>query len=361
MSTRKLITLRDVAESAGVSTATVRRVLTSQGYVASKTRRAVEEVLEATGYRPNLLAQSLRRQRTAVIGHILKSISPNLFYAQVALGAEAEALSHGYTILAYNMQKDPDRERMGVEVLIRRQVDAIIFTTPVSQENVQLALDFSVPVVQVERPTKLQTNVVLVDNYTGAAQATEHLIRLGHQQIAFLGSDLVLDTTSPYAQVDKERMAGYTDTMSKHGLTVPEAWLSLGHYYSVDGGGSPGDGYRLMQHILDQGPYPTAVFAGCDIMAAGAFQAIYARGLRVPDDISVVGFDDTLAPYLSPPLTTVAQPMEAIGRAAVQLALAEIENVEGNYKPQVRRLSMRWVERASTAPPRASAPVSRAT
>jgi LacI family transcriptional regulator len=195
---------------------------------------------------------------------------------------------------------------------------------------------------------------VLVDNYTGAAQATEHLIRLGHQQIAFLGSDTVLNSASSFAQVDKDRMAGYLDTMYKHGLTVPEEWLALGHYYWVEGGGSPGDGYRLMQHILDHSPMPTAVFAGCDIMAAGALQAIYARGLRVPDDISLVGFDDTLAPYLSPPLTTVAQPMEAIGRAAVQLALSEIENTEDKYEPQTRQLSMHWVERASTAPPSAS-------
>jgi DNA-binding LacI/PurR family transcriptional regulator len=352
MNTRKLVTLRDVAETAGVSTATVRRVLTSQGYVAAETRRAVEEVLDATGYRPNLLAQSLRRQRTMVIGHILKSISPNLFYAQVALGAEAEALEHGYTMLAYNMQRDPDRERRGVEMLIRRQVDAILFTTPVSQENVQLAVDYGVPVVQVERPSKLPTNVVLVDNYTGAVQATEHLIGLGHEQIAFLGTDAVRNAVSVYAQIDRDRMAGYLDAMHKHGLAVPETRLAFGRYYWVEGGGSPGDGYRLMQQILDQTPRPTAAFVACDIMAAGALQAIYERGLRVPHDISVVGFDDTLAPYLSPPLTTVAQPMEAIGRAAVQLALAEIDAPAGDHKPQVRQLAMRWVERTSTAPPR---------
>jgi LacI family transcriptional regulator len=257
-------------------------------------------------------------------------------------------------MFAYNMQKDPDRERMGVEALIRRQVDAIIFTTPVSQENVQLALDFGVPVVQVERPTALQTNVVLVDNYTGAAQATEHLIRLGHRQIAFLGTDQVYDPTNPHERIDVDRMAGYLDTMHNHGLPVPESLLALGRYYWVEGGGLPGDGYRLMQHVLEQKPRPTAVFAACDIMAAGAFQAIYAHGLRVPDDISVVGFDDSLAPYLSPPLSTVAQPMEEIGRAAVQLALAEIESVDEDQQPQVRRLSMRWVERASTAPPNSS-------
>jgi LacI family transcriptional regulator len=195
-----------------------------------------------------------------------------------------------------------------------------------------------------------------VDNYSGSAQATEHLIRLGHQQIAFLGSNTVNKSDTSFWQVDKDRMAGYLDTMHKYGLPVPEEWLALGHYYWVDGGGSPGDGYRLMQHILDRSPLPTAVFAGCDIMAAGALQAIYARGLRVPDDISIVGFDDTLAPYLSPPLTTVAQPMEAIGRAAVQLALEEIESAEEHHEAQTRRLSMRWIERASTAPPKASAP-----
>lgn len=358
MSTRKKTTLRDVAESAGVSTATVRRVLTEQGYVAPETRRAVEHVLAATAYRPNALAQSLRSQRTAVIGHILYAISPNPFYAQVALGAEQEALRHGYNILAINAQGDAARETMAVETLIRRQVDAILFTTPVSIDNVQMALDAGVVVVQVERPTGLATNSVWVDNYAGAVMATEHLIELGHRRIAFMGSDCAYDPTRGTEILEEERLGGFLDTMCRHGIDVPDAWVALGDYYSIEGSGTPGDGCRFMHRFLDGNPRPTAVFAACDLMAAGAYQAIYARGLRVPQDISVVGFDDTLGPYLAPPLTTVAQPMLALGQAAVELALAQIEHPAHGGAAHamtgecVRRLDMTWVGRASTAPPR---------
>lgn len=352
MTARKKATLRDVAAWAGVSTATVRRVLTEQGYVAPETRRAVEDALAATVYRPNVLAQSLRIQRTAVIGHILYAISPNPFYAQVALGAEQEALRHGYSILAMNVQGDAAREKMAVETLIRRRVDAILFTTPVSIENVKMALDDGVAVVQVERPTGLNTNMVLVDNYAGAVMATEHLIGLGHRRIAFMGANFTHDPSRASQLLEEQRVTGFLDTMSCHGLSLPEKWVALGTYYSIQGSGTPGDGCRFMHCFLDDNPRPTAIFAACDFMAAGAYQAIYARGLRVPQDISVVGFDDTLGPYLAPPLTTVAQPMLAIGQAAVELAIAQIDHKpNGAWTEGVRRLEMAWVKRASTAPP----------
>ena len=144
-------TLKDVANRAGVSTATVARVIHDNGYVAVATRERVEYAIEETGYQMNVLAQSLRRQRTRVLGNLLFGMHPNPFYARIALGTEQFAQQHGYSILDFSVQGDVERERIGVETLIRRQVDAILFITPASAVNVQLAVDAGVPVVQVER------------------------------------------------------------------------------------------------------------------------------------------------------------------------------------------------------------------
>ncbi len=342
-------TLKDVANHAGVSTATVARVLHNRGYVAAETRIAVERAIEETGYRLNLLAQNLRRQRTNVLGHILYAISPNPFYAQVALGVEQEAMKHGYGILSYNVQGDPERERAGVETLIQRQVDAILFTTPASSANVQLALDAGIAVVQVERPTGVQTSSVLVDNYLGSVAAVEHLIRLGHRRIAFIGARFEEDPTRASRLVERQRLDGYLDALRRHGLAVDEGLIRFGEYYSLGKNATPGDGYHFTHELLDGADPPTAIFAACDFLAAGAYQAIYARGLHVPRDISVVGFDDTLAAYLAPPLSTVEQPTFEIGQAAVQLALKQLAD-GARSRRLIKQLAVRWVERSSTGP-----------
>lgn len=320
-------TLKDVAAAAGVSTATVARVLHGQGYVAEGTRQRVEQALAQSGYRLNVLAQSLRQRRTRILGHILHAISPNPFYAQVALGSEQEALRRGYSVISINVQGDAGREQAAVETFIRRQVDAILFTTPIAAANVQLALDAGVKVVQVERPTPVATARVLVDNYAGSAAAVEHLIGLGHRRIAFIGAGYDPAAHSAAHLIEEQRLSGYCDALHGHGLAVDERWIGLGEYYSLEGegGGVPGDGHRFAARFLAGEPRPTAIFAACDLLAAGALQAIYEAGLRVPHDISLVGFDNTIGPFLTPPLTTVAQPMIEIGRAAARLAIEQLE------------------------------------
>lgn len=347
-------TLKDVARHAGVSTATVARVLHNQGYVAANTRERVERAIDDTGYRMNVLAQSLRQQRTRVIGNLLFAFHPNPFYAQIAQGTEDSARQHGYTILDFSVEGDPERERIGVETLIRRQVDAILFITPVSASSVQLAVDAGVPVVQVERNTRVKTSMVLVDNYAGSVAATEHLIALGHRRIAFIGSIVKNEPDGASALIEEQRLAGYIDTMRAHDLPVCEEWIGLGEYFPRDRSDAHGDGYRFACKYLDGDPRPTAIFAAGDFLAAGVCQAVYVRGLRMPNDISVVGYDDTLAVYLAPPLTTVAQPMFELGRAASELAIAEIEYLADGGKPapfSTRYLTTHLVVRSSTAPP----------
>ena len=162
-------TLKDVAHEAHVSTATVARVLHGRGFVSKEARKQVDEAIQKTGYRLNFLAQSLRQQRTKTIGHLLTSISPNPFFAGVELGVENEAIQNGYSVLIWNVFEDPKREVLGVETFVQRQVDAIIFTTPIDPKNVETALSAQIPVIQVERPTKVQSHKVLVDNSNRAS------------------------------------------------------------------------------------------------------------------------------------------------------------------------------------------------
>lgn len=310
--------MKDVASAARVSTATVGRVLHSRGYVSPEALDRVNTAIKETGFRLNLVAQSLRRSRSMTLGLLLTVIVPNPFFPGIELGIEQEAMQHGYNVLIWNALSDPERERQGVEVFIRRQMDAIIFATPQDPQNVLLVKQAGIPVIQVERPTHIHTHCVLVDNYIGAVGAMEHLIGLGHRRIAFIGTNNSLP--APQGEVDRQRLAGYRDTLARYSIIPPEEWIASGDLYSIE------DGYRRMQQFLELKPGITAVLVGCDIMAAGVLQAIYQNNLRVPEDLSVIGFDDTYAAFLAPPLTSVQQPVFDIGLSAARLAIQVLGN-----------------------------------
>jgi DNA-binding LacI/PurR family transcriptional regulator len=348
-------TLKDVARLAGVSVSTVARVLHGNGYVAPKTRDVVEGALTQTSYQVNTVAQGLRKRRTFTLGHVLLSVSPNPFFAGVALGLEQEAWSHDCGVLTVNTQANPESERLGVQTLIQRRVDAILFTTCTDAGNIQIALDAGVPVVQVERLMPIETDAVTIDNCRGSFEATEHLIALGHRRIAYLGEPPESGPHDPRAQhsrlVEQERLTGYLDALRTHGLPVDEALIALGGTYD-DLVQARVVTKRLLTLPADR--RPSAIFATCDLLASGVLQQLYAQGLRVPDDLSVVGFDDTYAPHLTPPLTTVAQPMIEIGRAAARLALGRLQGAvsdqSGDVQPrtETRRLATRLIIRDST-------------
>lgn len=357
--TRRDATLKDVARLAGVSTATIARVLHNNGYVAPETRRVVEAAIAESGYRVNAVAQGLRKQRTFVLGHVLKSIAPNPFYATVALGAQQEAAEHGCGVIVFNTQGDAAAERNAVETLLRQRVDAMLFTTVTDDANVRLAMSAGAVVVQVERVGTAMTHAVIVDDHHGAFQATEHLIALGHRRIAFLGVDpdmplidgtrLLVTGEAERRSVDRDRLAGYCDALTAHGLSIDDALIDLGDTYY-----SPERGRAVTRRLLalDRANRPTAIFAGCDLLAAGVLQEMYDQGLQAPRDLSVVGFDDTFAAHLAPALTTVAQPMLELGRIAARLAIEAAVNGNGVESIRQERLAMRLVVRASTGPPR---------
>lgn len=333
----------DVARKAGVSTATVGRVLHNRGYVSEETRQRVEKAIQDADFQINLVAQSLRRQRTRTIGHILSNLLPNPFFAGVEVGVQEVAVQRGYNVMLWNAMGSEGREREGVEAFIQRQVEAIVFTTPRTSANVELALKAGLEVVQVERPVGADSHMVLVDNYVGARAAVDHLLALGHRQIGYLGRIVV---GSPEL-VDNQRYRGYLDAMTAAGIDVQDQWVVLeSDPYRIE------DGYRGTQLLMAQQPHITAVLVFSDIMAAGVLQAVHDLRLRTPDDLSVIGFDNTYAPYLAPPLTTVAIPMVEVGKAAAQVAIDALENRQRKLRFYGKKLSTELIVRASTAPPR---------
>ena len=348
-------TLKDVARTAGVSTATVARVLHDNGYVARATRDIVERAIAETGYQINAVAQGLRRQRTYTVGHIMHSVIPNQFFAAVAEGVEEVSSHHGCAVLMVTTHGDVERERKAVETLIQRRVDAIVFTTATDASNVRLAVDAEIPIVQVERMTKVETPSVTADNYGGARIATEHLVELGHRRIGFIGVDPVAmqrrGGTTQHPDVEQERLDGYMDAIRAHDMDVDPELIAFESGYTNVPDARHNRGVEHMYRMLNLQRPPTAIFSTFDLLAAGALQAIYQCGLRVPADVSIVGFDDTYAPYLSPPLTSVRNPTLDMGRVAARLVFDLLEEgSHGGPKPAAERLAMGLVVRESTAP-----------
>lgn len=342
-------TLKDVAEVAGVTTTTVARVLKASGYVAEATRARVLEAVAATGYRPNSLARSLRQSRSHVIGHLLKSTVPNPFYVEVARGAEEEARARGYAMLTANVQHDAETERRAVETFLGWRADGLVFSTPADAANVDYALSQGVPLAQVERPRSLAGHRLVVRNYPSAVAAMRHLVDLGHRRIAYVGAELLSEDgpAALYGYVERERFEAWRDVMRDVGAAT-NGLARFGEAYTLDQATAQGHGYQATQALLQMPGRPTAIFASNDILAAGALQAIHEAGLRCPDDISVVGFDDTLAGFPTPLLTSIRLPARRLGAKAVRMVIDEIEG-KGAPGQQVA-LDAELVIRRSTAP-----------
>jgi LacI family transcriptional regulator len=348
----KDVRLKDVAARAGVSTATVARVLHENGYVSAQARERVFAALQESGYRINAVAQGLRRRRTMTLGHIVPGILPNPFVAEVAMGVEHAAAEKGYNVLIFNSRVDAGRERAGVEALLARRVDGIIFTTAVQAENVALVLQAGVPAVEIEKPLCDEAASVMVDNYHGVSAAIEHLISLGHRRIGYIGEPVHPLPGAPDNRVDRvvqERLQAYRDVLESAEIPADESLVVLGDFAHDPGWRDVRTGKDYMETLLAQEPELTAVFASSDVLAAGVLQALYSRGARVPDHMSVVGFDDTYAKHLSPPLTTVHQPMFEMGATAAQLAIASL--VQEWPEPPREWLTTSLVIRNSTGPP----------
>jgi LacI family transcriptional regulator len=336
-----MATIRDVAIRAGVSTSTVSRVVTGAVPVDPTTEARVREAISALGYRPNLLARSLRRRATHTIGLLVPDIA-NPFFADVARIIEDAGFEAGYSVILCNSDLSEEKQETYVDALLAKRVDGLILVSSglVTEEDgyelVQRSRAAGVPCVVVDRDLgELPVDQVLVDNHVGGLQAAEHLIALGHRRIAML--------TGPHVGTPSAgRIAGFEEALAAAGI-------ELAAHATVSGDGRYEGGVAAAEELLAHEPDVTAVFVFNDLMAFGVVNALRRAGRRVPDDVSVVGFDDILiARAMDPPLTTVAQPVAELGRSSVDLLMKRMRHDEGPFNRIV--LQTRLVERGSTAP-----------
>lgn len=333
-------TIRDVATRAGTSVSTVSRVLTKSGPVAEDTRRRITEAIAELGYKPNALARSLVQKRTGAIGVVLPDVT-NPFCAEVLRGMGDVAAMHGFHLLLVNADLSPAKETEGLAVLQEKQVDGVVYTsgavTPALRETFR---ELRRPVVlAATHDPEGEFSGVLVDSRRGAAMAVQYLADLGHRRIAAITGPL----RDPIAGLP--RWEGYCDGARSRGFEISPGLVAEGDY-QLD------SGYWAMNRLLNQREVPTAVVAASDMMAIGAINAVLDRGMRVPEEISVVGFDNIwMAAAVRPALTTVAQPMYDIGAKTIGLLSKALSEAAAG-EPTTLWIQPHMVNRASAGTPR---------
>ncbi len=327
--------IKDIARQAGVSYSTVSRALSNSPRVKAETRHRIQQLAAEMGYLPSAVARSLVTRRTMTLGVVVSTIT-DLFFAEVIQSIEETALQYKYQAIVASSNGERLRELEAIRALLERRVDGIILVSACCRREDLAGNGPDVPVVSINNLGREHLGYSIeVDDVDGGRQATRHLLALGHRRIAHI--------TGPSEDWDSvERREGYTQELQAWGVPVDSSLI-------VHGGNRPPDGVRAMERLLTLRPRPTAVFCYNDAVALGAMRAAYAAGLRIPQHLSVVGFDDIdLAPFLEPPLTTVAQPKREMGALAVRMIL---DLLAGEQSAQDRVLPSRLLIRGSTAPP----------
>lgn len=338
---QRSVTIKDVAREAGVSLATVSRVINHENNVRPELQETVWAVIKAMGYSPNSAARSLIRRKTGCIGIVVHNLHDPFFHDLIK-GFEIGASSTQYSVMFCSVYGgDLKSKENYLRYLTNGVVDAVIlYGSYLSDEAVVRYLHekASVNYVLIENEMPgIQCNKLLIDNQRGAAGAVEYLFKRGHKRIAFIGSN-------PNKRVSIDRFNGYTEAMHQNGLEVREGYIQ---YATSD----YRSGYERMQSLLDLPEPPTAVFCGDDAIASYAIRGALDRGLSVPRDLSVMGFDNqTILPerYRGPEITSIAQPLERIGIDSVTL-LSEQLVTPHSFEPIVKKYETLLVEKESVA------------
>ncbi|HOA25852.1 MAG TPA: LacI family DNA-binding transcriptional regulator [Aggregatilineales bacterium] len=319
--TKNKITIQDVAARAGTSPSTVSRVLTGSAPVSEGLRQSVERAIAELGYRPSLVARSLKTQTTYTVGLLVNDIT-NPFFSALARGVEEEANGQGYSLILCNTNEDPERELKYLQILRDKQVDGIIFGPTGRNDEFIRSLAGRIPLVQIDRQMPgLDAPAVLVDNEKAAYQATRLLVERGHERIAMLGWGMDITTST-------EREAGYERALREAGIALDTRLLARPSQFSHS------TLVRAAEELLAQQPRPTAIFAANNRFGIATLAAIRRFNLTVPDDVALVVFDDIDAfSLMSPSITAVAQPALEMGRVAMDLMLRLIRTADEAVPP----------------------------
>jgi LacI family transcriptional regulator len=335
------VRIKDVAEYAGVSTATVSHVINQTRFVSDETRGKVLEAIETLHYQPSAIARGLVTNATQTIGLIVSDIT-NPFFTAVARGVEDEINRHGYHTILSNTDEDPEREDEYLRLLSARQIDGLIIAPARAHSDRLLQVNESgVPIVLIDRgATGVPAPLVCVDNEGGAYLAVKHLLELGHTRIGIL---MGMETISTHVM----RLSGYKRALTEAGLTIDETliartdnWLYLPRASQVSS--TPPSSltnsqmtpatFNALQHLLNLSNRPTAIFITNNQMTLGTLYALKERNLHCPDDISLISFDDPdWAPLFDPPITVVRQPTYHLGQTAARLLMRLIRGEDVEY------------------------------
>ena len=330
------VTIKDVARLAEVSTATVSKVMNGSSRISTETIGRVNKAIEKLNYRPNSIARSLRQNKTRTIGLINNSKSnKNTFVLQLMVGVEEQARKHGFSTFLCNSAASQTQENEYLDILLDKQVDGLIFLNNVVKSRAlpDIALGNLPYIFLNQYSSQSGFPSVIPDDYQGAFTATEHLTRLGHTRIAFINGRLKHEACA-------HRLRGYKDALQQAGLDVDSGLIEGQDTWNEEGG------YVSAKRLMARQHCPSAIFCANDSLAFGALDGLKELGLGVPKDMSLIGFDNSLATQQKrPPLSSIALPFSAMGKLAVDLLVESLKGEE--LKQGIHRISCPLVERKS--------------
>ncbi len=333
-------TIKDIAKRIGVSHSTVSRALRGNTIISAETSERIRRVAQEMGYQPSAAARSLKTNRSLVLGVIVNSIA-DPFFGEILYGIEECAQEGGYSLFIAASQHDVIRERKIVQTMMEQRTDGVIIcSSSFSAEQGRQLLAYGFPIVAVNHQAAESFHFSIYhDDVDGSRQVTRHLIDLGHKRIAYLGNSLSGRTT-------QDRLSGFQTEMENAGLSVP-----VSHIHHV-AGGEPDLGFESMQYFSTLAAKPTALVCFNDMLAMGVLKGCSQLGMRVPDDLSVTGFDNIkFSAFTNPSLTTLDQPKRSIGREAAQMLLDLLNpnNGKSTEVQKVKVLKGKLLVRNSTA------------
>ncbi len=317
-----MVTIKEVAQKAGVSIATVSYVINKSRRVNPETARRIRQAIQELNYHPSRIAQSLVTKNTQVLSVLISDIA-DPFFAPIVRGIEDVAVKAGYIVMVCNNDEDSLKTKRYLEILSRHRVDGVIISPTSGIEDFKTSLEeMGVPLVFVNRRSSIMTaDVVESDNKLGAYLAIRHLLDLGHTKIA-----VIMGSTSVTTYAD--RLDGCYQALDEAGITVNPNLIKTGGLHSDSG-------YRSALELFQTTEKPTALFVGSGILNRGAFRALQEMNIRIPEQLSLIAFDDTeWAPLVTPPLTTILQDTYSMGQVAAQILLERIEKRPDSFWPE---------------------------
>lgn len=334
-----MASIKDVAQRARVSTTTVSHVVNRTRFVSDPVRHEVEAAIRELNYVPSAVARSLKSNSTKTIGMLIPNCS-NPYFAEIVRSVEDHCFGAGYTLILCNTDDEPHRQSAYLQALTEKRIDGmIIISTGEGKDFQRMLHGLPIPMVLLDREIdEVNCDLVETAHLQGGLMATEHLIGLGHRRIACLAGPANLNSSA-------QRIEGWRSALAQAGLTAPSELLWHSDFTSQGG-------FNTMQAILASPQAPTAVFVCNDLMSIGALSAAHQAGIQIPQQMSLIGFDDIeLAQFASPALTTIAQPKQRIGIAAVDMVLERIQG--GRIQARQVILLPELIVRNSTAVVRA--------